>query len=175
LNTRGSMDFSSQKDPQLPLAATLDELGASGWGPTIWYFKWKDVDGVPLLESDRYLYSIQGRELFREELLAGEFEGTLGDLARWINTHRKSASDSVLMGGEIVEGQPRAKLTIAPGTTVQQALVAFAKASGVSQYAVVLDMLSPVSGKQVAHPNAWHGAYLQELSDWMQTYVDAEG
>lgn len=172
LNTRGNMDFSSQMDPKLPLAETLDELGASGWGPTVWYFKWKMLDGVPLLQSDRYLYSIHGRELFREELLAGEFEGTLGDLARWINTHRKSASDAVLMGGEIVEGQPRAKLTIAPGTTVEEAMVAFAKATGVSQYAVVLDMWSAVSGKQVVHPHTWRGAYLQYLSDWVQPRPD---
>jgi hypothetical protein len=175
LNTRGNMDFSSQKDPEFPLKETLDDLAASGWGPTVWYFKWKMLDGVPLLESDRYLYTIQGRELFHEELLSGEFEGTLGDLARWINTHRKNRSDAVLMGGEIVEGQPRAKLTIAPGTTVQQALVAFAKATGVSEYAVVLDMTSPISGKQVDHPHAWHGAYLQDLADWKQTWDGSYG
>ena len=160
MNTRGFLNLSSQKDPQLELVATLDDLGASGWGPDRWHFKWHDVDGVPVIESSRFLFFL------RAELLAGEFEGSLPEFARWLNTHQKNPSGEVLMGGEIVEGQPRAKLTIASGTTVQAALIAFAKASGVSPAIAVLDMANPVTGKLGTHPNAWRGAYLQDLSEW---------
>lgn len=166
MNTRGFLNLSGQKDPKLELVATLDDLAASGWGPDHWHFKWKEQDGVPVVESARFLFFLRGRDLFRAELLSGEFEGSLPELARWINTHQKSPSGEVLMGGEIVEGLPRAKLTIAPGTTVLDALIQFAKASGVSPTIAVLDMANPVTGKIGTHPNAWRGAYLQDLAEW---------
>lgn len=169
LNTRGFLNLSAQVDPNLPLVETLDDLGTSGWGPEAWHFKWKMEDGVPVIESSRFLYNLQGRDLFRDELLAGEFEGSLPELARWINTHFKKPSGAVLMGGEIVDGLPRGKITVAPGTTVQQALVQFAKASGVAAYVVVLDMTNPLSGKLVTHPNVWRGAYLEDLAEWTPT------
>jgi len=166
MNTRGFLNLSGQKDPKLELVATLDDLGASGWGPDHWHFKWKEENGVPVVESARFLFFLRGRDLFRAELLSGEFEGSLPELARWINTHQKSPTGEVLMGGEIVEGLPRAKLTIAPGTTVLDALIQFAKASGVSPTIAVLDMANPVTGKIGTHPNAWRGAYLQDLAEW---------
>ena len=42
----------------------------------------------------------------------------------------RSPTDEVLMGGEIVDGQKRGKITIAPGTTVQQAIVAVREGLG---------------------------------------------
>jgi hypothetical protein len=166
MNTRGFLNLSAQRDPRLELVATLDDLGASGWGPERWHFKWKDVEGVPVIESARFLFFLRGRDLFRSELLAGEFEGSLPELARWINTHQKNPNGEVLMGGEIVEGLPTAKLKIEPGTTVFDALIEFAKASGVSANVSVLDMANPVTGKMGVHPNAWRGAYLQDLGEW---------
>jgi hypothetical protein len=119
-----------------------------------------------VIESARFLFFLRGRDLFRSELLAGEFEGSLPELARWINTHQKNPNGEVLMGGEIVEGLPTAKLKIEPGTTVFDALIEFAKASGVSANVSVLDMANPVTGKMGVHPNAWRGAYLQDLGEW---------
>ena len=70
------------------------------------------------------------------------------------------------MGGEIAEGMPKGKIRIDSGETVHQGLLAFAKASGVSPYVIVLDMQNPFSGKMIERPGAWSGAYLQDLSEW---------
>lgn len=169
LSTRGFLNLSSQREQKLPLVENLDELSQSGWGPERWHFKWKMEDGVAVIESRDFLHRLAGRDLLRAELLAGEFEGSLPELARWANSHLKNPSREVLMGGEIVEGMPRGKITIAPGTTLQQALVAFAKSSGVSPYVVLLGSVNPLSGKLIAHPNAWQGAFLQDLSEWLST------
>jgi hypothetical protein len=167
LDTRGDLSNSHQVDPQLPLVETLDALGASGWGPTVWHFKWQMADGVPVIESNRFLFMLAGRDLLREELLAGEFDGSLPELARWANAHRKKPTPDVLMGGEIAPGQPRGRFTVASGMTVQQALVAFAKASGISPYVALLDLTSALSGEQVTHPHLWAGAYLMDLGEWL--------
>jgi hypothetical protein len=169
LNTRGFLNISSQREQIVPLKACLDELAESGWGPEHWHFRWKMVDDVPVIESRMFLYSLPGRDLLREELLAGEFEGSLPEFTRWLNTHRKNPTHEVLMGGEIVEGQKRGKITIAPGTTLQQALVAFARASGVGINFVLLGSTNPLSGKVVTHPKAWQGAFIQDLSEWIPT------
>lgn len=167
MNTRGFLNLSSQLDRQKPLKETLDDLGESGWGPERWHFKWKLEDDVPVIESRDFLHRLAGRDLLRAELLAGEFEGSLPELARWLNTHMKKRTNEVLMGGEIVAGQPRGKITVAPGTTLQQALVAFAKSSGVSPNFVLLGGTNPLSGKLISHPNAWQGAFLQDLAEWI--------
>ncbi len=169
MNTRGFLNLSSQKEQIVPLKACLDELAESGWGPEHWHFKWKMVDDVPVIESRDFLATLAGRDLLREELLAGEFEGSLPEFTRWLNTHRKKPTHEVLMGGEVVEGQKRGKLTIASGTTLQQALVAFAKASGVGINFVLLGSTNPLSGKIVSHPKAWQGAFVQDLAEWIPT------
>jgi hypothetical protein len=122
-----------------------------------------------VIESRDFLARLAGRDLLREELLAGEFEGSLPELARWLNTHRKKPTNEVLMGGEIVEGQKRGKFTVTPGMTLQQALLAFAKSSGVAVNVVLLGPTNPVSGKLLQHPNAWQGAFLQDLAEWIPT------
>ena len=169
MNTRGFLNITLEREQKLPLKEDLDELAQSGWGPEKWHFKWKMDGDVPVIESRDYLDRLAGRDLLRMELLAGEFEGSLPELARWINAHMKARTTEVLMGGEIAEGQRRAKLTIAPGTTVQQALVAFAKSSGVSPYVLLLGPTNPISGKLLTHPNAWRGAFVQDLSEWIPT------
>ncbi len=169
LNTRGFLNLSSQLEQPMPLTECLDDLAQSGWGPEHWHFKWKLSGDVPVIESRDFLSKLAGRDLLREELLAGEFEGSLPEFARWLNTHRKSPNHQVLMGGEIVAGQKRGKITIAPGTTLQQSLVAFARASGVSINFVLLGSTNPLSGKVLTHPNAWEGAFIQDLSEWIPT------
>jgi hypothetical protein len=169
LNTRGFLNLSSQMEQPLALKECLDDLAESGWGAEQWHFKWHMEGDVPVIESRDFLARLAGRDLLREELLAGEFEGSLPEFARWINTHRKSPSHDVLMGGEIAEGQKRGKLTIAPGTTLLNGVIAFAKASGVSVNFVLLGSTNPLSGKVLTHPNAWTGAYVQDLSEWIPT------
>jgi hypothetical protein len=165
-DVRGILNLALQRDPKLPLKETLDNLAASGFGPGSWHFHWKEEDGVPVVRTNHFLYYLRGRDLISEPLLAGEFEGSLPELARWINTHMKSPKGDVLMGGEITEGMPKGKIKIESGETVHQALLAFAKASGVSPYVLVLDMLNPFTGAMIQHGRAWRGAYLQDLSEW---------
>ena len=165
-DTRGILNLVLQRDPNLPLDATLDNLGKSGFGPANWHFHWRMEDGVPVVRSNHFLYYLRGRDIFSAELLEGDFEGTLGDLARWVNTHQRHPTGEVLMGGEIVDGQPRGKFHVASGDTVHKALLAFAKSSGESPYLVVLDLLNPFSGQMITPPRTWRGAYLQDLQEW---------
>ncbi len=173
MTQRGYLNLSIQVDTPLPLKETLDDLGDSGWGPEVWHFKWRMDDGVPVIESRHFLNVLAGRDIFRAELLAGEFEGSLAELARWINAHLRNPSGEILMGGEIVEGQPRGKFTVPSGMTVTQALIAFTKSSQVSPYVTLLDLLNPLSGQQVTHPHAWKGAYIQDLADWLPSATGA--
>ena len=163
---RGILNMVGQVDPLLPLDETLNNLSQSGFGPTEWHFKWKDVDGVPVAMTNYFLYYLRGRDIFSRTLLTGEFEGSLPELARWLNTHMRDSNGEVLMGGEIVEGLPRGKVKAEAGTTVAQAIEQFARTSRTSPYVIVLDMQDPVTGEFVEHPRAWHGAYLQDLAEW---------
>jgi hypothetical protein len=173
MGTRGILNLSQQVDTVgYGVKETLDELGESGFGPTMWHFRWRMEDGVPVVRSSRFLYFLRGRDVLSSELLGGDFEGTLPELARWLNTHQKHPGDEVLMGGEIVDGMPKGKITVASGTTVHQALIQFAKASGISPHVVVLELTSPIGGIAIDHPHAWHGAYLQDLAEWIPTAED---
>ena len=165
-DTRGILNFVINVDPKVPLDQTFKLLGESGFGPTEWHFHWVQEDGVWVLRTSHFLYFLRGRDFLSAQLLAGDFEGTLPEFARYINAHQKSPNGEVLMGGEIAEGMPKGKIRIAPGETVHQALIAFAKASGVSPYVVILDMQNPFSGKMIERPGSWRGAFVQDLSEW---------
>jgi len=165
-DVRGILNLALQRDPAMPLNETLDNLSQSGFGPGSWHFHWREEDGVPVVRTNHFLYYLRGRDLITAPLLAGDFEGSLPELARWINSHQKSPKGEVLMGGEIAAGMPTGKIRIESGETVHQALLAFAKASGVSPYVLVLDLQNPFSGAMIDHPRAWRGAYLQDLSEW---------
>jgi hypothetical protein len=52
--------------------------------------------------------------------------------------------------------------------------VAFAKASGISPYVVVLDMLNPISNMMVERQGAWKGAFVTDLGDWHTNPGDKE-
>ena len=165
-DTRGIMNLALQNDPLLPLDQTLDNLSESGFGPGSWHFHWKVEDGVPVLRTNHFLYYLRGRDLLSEELIPGDFEGSLPELARWINTHMKSPNGEVLMGGEILEGMPVGKVHAEVGTTVSQAIEQFARTSRQSPYVIVLDMQNPFTGTLIDNPRAWRGAYLQDLAEW---------
>jgi hypothetical protein len=165
-DVRGIMNLALQNDPILPLDETLNNLSQSGFGPGSWHFHWKDVDGVPVLMTNHFLYYLRGRDILGRTLLPGEFEGSLPELARWINAHVKDANGEVLMGGEIVDGQPKGKVKAEAGTTVAQAIEQFARSSRTSPYVIILDLLNPFTGTFVDHPRAWRGAYLQDLAEW---------
>lgn len=165
-DVRGSLNFALQSDPKWPLKETLDGLAASGFGPAAWHFHWREEDGVPVVRSSHFLGFLRGRDFLSAPLLAGEFEGSLPELARWLNAHQKSPNGQVMMGGEITDGMAKGRIRIESGETVHQALIAFAKASGVSPYVIVLDMWNPLTGALLQNPRVWSGAYLQDLAEW---------
>ncbi|MFI5314757.1 MAG: hypothetical protein ACHQ6T_03590 [Myxococcota bacterium] len=166
-DVRGILNLPLQRDPRrATVNETLDVLAASGFGPGSWHFHWREEDGVPVLRTNHFLYYLRGRDMISAPLLGGDFEGSLPELARWINSHWKSPAGDVFMGGEITDGMPKGKVHVESGETVDQVLVAFAKSSGVSPYVLVLDLLNPFSGVMVEHPRSWRGAYLQDLSEW---------
>ena len=98
-DVRGIMNLALQNDPLLPLDETLNNLAQSGFGPAAWHFHWKDVDGVPVLMTNHFLYYLRGRDILGKTLLPGEFEGSLPELARWINSHVKDPN------GESADGR----------------------------------------------------------------------
>src|SRR5258706_5440892 len=145
-DVRGILNLALQRDPKLPLKESLDNLAASGFGPASWHFHWREEDGVPVVRSSHFLYFLRGRDLISAPLLGGEFEGSLPELARWINAHQKSPTGEGLMGGEITEGQPRAKIKIDSGETGAQAVLASAKRAGRAPYVLCRDMQNPSTG-----------------------------
>jgi len=171
-DTRGVMNLVLQRDVAMPLEDLLNNLSQSGFGPASWHFRWRMEDGVPVIRTNAFLYFLRGRDIFSAELLPGDFEGSLPEFARWVNTHQRHPSGEVLMGGEITDGMARGKVHAEAGQTVHDALVAFAKSSGVSPYVVVLEMQSPISNQMSQQPHAWRGAFLQDLSEWVSKPED---
>ena len=169
---RGVMNLVLQRDMGGPLENTMNILSQSGFGPANWHFHWRVEDGVPVIRSSAFLYYLRGRDIFSAELLPGDFEGSLPELARWVNTHQRHPNGEVLMGGEITDGMAKGKVHAEPGQTVHDALLQFAKSSGVSPYVVVLDMQSPFSNQMVENARAWRGAFLQDLSEWVSKPED---
>jgi hypothetical protein len=101
-----------------------------------------------------------------DTVTGGKFEGTLPELARWINENRSKPPKKVLMGGEITGKGPASKLEIAEGTTVEEALLDFARASGAGWNLVLIDELTPDAPVRELPANAWLGAYLMPLESW---------
>jgi hypothetical protein len=165
-DARGIMNLALQNDPLLPRDETLNNLSQSGFGPGSWHFHWKDIDGVPVLMTNHFLYYLRGRDILGKKLLPGEFNGSLPELARWINSHVKDPNGEVLMGGEIVDGQAKGVVKADANTTVAQAIEQFAKSSRTSPYVIVLDLQNPFTGNFIEQPRAWRGAYLQDLAEW---------
>ncbi len=95
----------------------------------------------------------------------GRFEGTLPELARWLNQNRAKPPQKILMGGEITGKGPRARLQIAEGETVEAVLLDFAKASG-SGWNLVLLEPDPERPSTQPAANTWDGAFLTPLELW---------
>lgn len=161
LDLRGSLNYIQKIDRGLPLDAALDAIAWRGSDVDA-DFTWERLDGVVRVRSRHFDYYLTGRDLLDERLEAGVFEGSLAELARWINGHRREPSSKVLAGGEILDSAPRARIEIADGTRVEDALIQFAAAAGEGWSLVVRDSVSPVQPME----NTWAGAYLSRLADW---------
>ena len=129
-DVRGIMNLALQNDPILPLDETLTTWRSRASAPAAWHFHWRE-DGrrAGAAARNHFLYFLRGRDILGSRSCRGEFEGSLPELARWINSHLKSPNGEVLMGGEIVDGQPKGKIKRRVRQTVAQAIAQFAKAS----------------------------------------------
>lgn len=121
-----------------------------------------DDEGLIRIQGSMVNQYFGGRDLLAEPVKAGTFNGTLGELTRWLNANRKKSSTKVLMGGEIPPDAPVTSLEIEDGTTVEDAICQFAKASGQGVVVVIRDAISP---KQPLE-NTWAGAYVTPLREW---------
>ena len=163
-DARGALDFASGVDRGWPLEEAIERLARYGSNsPSVReIYTWTFDDGLYKLRSARFDYYLTGHDLLQQKVKGGEFEGTLGHLGRWLNQNRESPSEKVFVSGEIDPDWPRAKLHIEQGTSVEEVLYQFARASGQGWNVVIKDSLSPnakVSG-------TWAGAYLTRLIDW---------
>ena len=132
--------------------------------------RWTEDDGVYVVKRRSFQFFITGHDLLAEKVRGGSFEGRLGDLIRWLNTNRRSPSPRVLMGGEITADAPVAKFEIDDGTSVQQALVQYARVTGDGWNLVIRDSTDPMRPLT----GTWSGAYVTRLSDWLVGRVRAQ-
>ncbi len=165
-NARGSLDFIMLRDGGRPLEVTLRSLAEPSGGSNLDSYEWERDGELVRITTREYLYYLPGQDLMRDTLKAGDFEGTLAELARWINENRAAPPRKVLMGGEIVRDAPRGRLAIEEGATVEDALTAFARSSGRGWVVVILDARTPQDSAKPLPPNAWRGAYLMSLDVW---------
>jgi len=156
---RGYLNFAPGEDPELALAASLDTLET---GPEGELFVWEESPDCYRVRSDAFEKRPLGRELLSAKLRAGTFEGSLAELARWINANRLQASGERLLGGELADGAPTARIDVAEGTQVEELLRAFASASG-EGWNYVVRAVEP--GQELS--GSWTGAYLTRLAAWV--------
>ncbi|MFQ5513852.1 MAG: hypothetical protein ACE5FG_05385 [Myxococcota bacterium] len=162
-----SLDYRKKLDPGLDFEESLRLLAKPPPTSSLADFSWERRDRVVLLTSQFYEYYLPGRDLLRSELQGGAFEGTLAELARWLNESRKGSVRKVLMGGEILRDAPRARIEVPEGASVEEALLAFAHASGDGWVIVIVDAFTPEASAQKIPPGDWRGAYLTRLQPWM--------
>jgi hypothetical protein len=156
---RGYLNFAPGEDPELALAASLDTLET---GPEGELFVWEESADCYRVRSDAFEKRPLGRGLLGAKLRAGSFQGSLAELARWINANRLEPSDERLLGGELDDAAPTAQIDVAEGTQVEELLRAFASASG-EGWNYVVRAVEP--GQELR--DSWTGAYLTRLAAWV--------
>lgn len=161
---RGLLDFDAAIDPGLPVEESLDQLGHRWDGRRRWFLWEREGDRV-VVRSRTYLSDPANSLLLDEKLRGGRFEGSLVDLAGWVNHNRLVGSGRALLGGEVLDGLPRAQLDIPEGATVGDALFAFAQATGVGWYYVLLDFAAEIGDEKLPE-HTWSGAWISSLIEW---------
>ena len=108
-------------------------------------------------------------DILGERLRAGEFEGTLPELSRWINHNRAVPSNTLMVSTEIRDDLPSAKLVIPRASTVEEVLLQFATETGtgwvfVENGATTRSKLG--IGDNTTTGLQWFGGYLMPISDF---------
>ncbi len=146
-------------DPRLEqIGPTLDAMARVRGQPL---FEHRVVDGVAVLRAASPGPEHPGVRLLGRTLEGGSFEGSLGELARWIHARLPDDEPARLMAGEIRAAAPRARLEIPDGSSVEEVLRRFAAASRVGVNVVLY--------RGAPHPRTWRGAYLQSLDEFVET------
>jgi hypothetical protein len=162
---QGILDHAPFLDPNLPIAESLDVLANKS---RIDYYTWEWEDDVAVVRS--YLFKRVPRQysFVLRTLRGGGFSGTLGEFARFINSNLEEPVPEIIMGGEILPGDPVTTLEIAPGTTIEEALIQFAQQSGSGWYYVSLDRLEPPSLKfpEELPEHSFVGGFLHPIERW---------
>jgi hypothetical protein len=162
---RGTLDLTSGIDTGAPAREALEQLMSSHTPGDSPPYRWEELDRVATIRVEGLDRLPTLAELLHVRLPGGTFEGSLGELARWLSTQLREKTDYRVVGGEIALSAPRGRITVAPDTTVEEVLVQFTRASGSSIYAVVYDRQRP----EAPVPEPWHGAFLSQLSEWAET------
>lgn len=163
---RGALDYPLKKyNPDYEFVENMDSMGKNklegGFN-----FSWSMQDGVAVVRSSRMELFVSGHDLLHESLSGGRFSGTLSEFVRWLTAHRVEPSERRLMAGEITGEGARGELEIADGTTVQQALIDFARAADEGLYYLIMES-DQVDPQAAASPTASQGAFISRLDDWM--------
>ena len=162
-DNRGALNFKHGNDvPTKPVDWVLGALGRGKEGRRD-RFSWTEDEEIIHVDSTAFDDFPTGRVILEEKLEAGDFEGTLAELTRYINAKRKNPSIKLLMGGEILEDAPKAKIEVRDGMTVQEVLYEFARKTGEGWVYVVRDNRYP---HQTVSARTWSGGYLSRLQDW---------
>ncbi len=164
-NFRGWLDYGHKTDPQMDARESVATLAWAGVSSTGDHFSWESLNGVIRVDSQFYTRRLPGQDLLNDTVKGGKFEGTLPELARWLNRNRTTPAQKTLMGGEITSDGHRAQLEIADGSSVEAVLLDFAQASG-SGWNLVLLEPDPERPSTPPHTKSWDGAFLTPLALW---------
>ena len=164
-NFRGWLDYGHKTDPQMDARESVGTLAWAGVTSTGDHFSWESLNGVIRVDSQFYTRRLPGQDLLNDTVKGGKFDGTLPELARWLNRNRTKPAQKTLMGGEITGDGPRAQLEIADGSSVEAVLLDFAQASG-SGWNLVLLEPDPERPSSQPHAKYWDGAFLTPLALW---------
>ena len=157
----GSLSYTRRHDPELEPDESLEAISYQGEGVPPEY-QWSRVGDVVVVETFLYSSYLPGQDLMAEPVRGGTFEGTLGELVRWLNANRKSDSAKILMGGEISADAAVGKLEIAEDTTVSDVLLQFVENAREGVNVVLRDARSPRKPLE----GTWSGAFISPLPEW---------
>jgi hypothetical protein len=164
---RGALDFEPFVDPQQPPEQSLDTLART---EIYHFYDWEKVGDIGVVRSTHFQeYPIKTGFVSRK-LRGGSFSGTLGDFARFLTRNLEEPAVEVIMAGEILPNDPVTQVEIPAGSTIEQALVEWAKASGTCWYWVSLDRLDPIQTPipQALPEHSFVGAFVSPTAYWAE-------
>lgn len=162
-DSRGELYSKHDRDPGLPFEASIEDLIAGNPGREDRY----NVDftpEVPVLRSHFSNFRVSGKQILRAKLEEADFEGSLPELGRWLNKRLPEGIGVSFLSGEILGGEPRARIHVDNGMTVLDVLIRFAAESGDSPAVTIA--WAPDMYPNAKAQNLWKGAYLRALRTW---------